>query len=569
MNRTNKITTALGTFGVLPPSRSRPQSSDESDVLAIANEYRLALCDLHQERHNELINLRDRLFPGLFRAMVLSESLSARIYDLEKEIKAHHSDVRDRNAVTADQKTTLEILRKERTKAKVSIAEEKAPWLALFKGFRAWWKSVSPDPERGWQDVKMLDKRKVLYAALVLPDGPVGEYARLWIDLDLRERELDREFAPRLHPTIRAEIKEASQPKLGKSAPGIRYRFGKMPDVRPWEKLSIKFVGGLSVQDAIAGKSRQLRMEPLYTNHCAGGDETTYRVSQQIGTAANPRWAEYLFKMDFLWPVDAVIQRWSLLTRGDKRRVIPIFANIEPKLRKGSGVATYKLRWSVRQEGVEVAHIWGDHVNERVIVPTWIVQRVLAVAEEQAISDRRCNQLLQSRGATPEAGKKQGMEALADYLHEYPLDNSAANLLHDCSKAMHLIRKDAESARRAIEDIYSVVANRVCNLHSQIVHDDIDLAKIKRYDTRNLLQEDVLPAKSREILQAVSPGKLRERMKRAKLPASGDVPQQPPPAARETDHWTSYVRLLGQKTGTKPNARRHRSQNDPGIIIVQ
>lgn len=571
-------TSALATIGVLPPCASFPRRGDEDYVLDIANEYRLALVDLYHERHCRTVDLRDKLFPGLFAAMVEYEALGAQIAQLEREIKEHHSRVRDRNAVTKDQEQRLSALRAALRAARAKVAEEKAPWLQLFRDFREWWKSVAPPIKEGrkptakltgWTDVKTLERRRELYAALKLPDGPVGEYAAMYIELDLAERELDREFSVRLHSAIRAEVKRATQPKMTKDGPGVRYRYGKPPEVQPWKKLTLQFVGGLKWEKAIEGTS-QFSVRHLYTNHCAGGDEPAYLVRQQIGTAKDPRWAEYVIKDPALARVtpDMVIQQWSLVVRGNKRVVVPIFKDV-PAKPIGSGVCAYKLRWTIRKESIEIAHIWGEHVNERVQIPRWIVERILRVKDEQAIVDLRCNELLSRRGAMPETGKKQGMEALAVHARDYPLDNAVATLLDDCQRTMHLVRKDAESARRAIEDIYNVVANKVLGLHSHIVHDDIDLARIKRYDTRDLLREDVLPEKAREILFAVSPGKLRLRLQRRRLPASDEVPSQPPEGARETDHWTSYVNSLGRKTGTKPSGRRHRSQSDTGVVVAE
>ena len=62
-----------------------------------------------------------------------------------------------------------------------------------------------------------------------------------------------------------AEIIEATKPKHSKTSPGMRYQYHRVPDPKPWEKLTLKIPGGLTVRDAIAGKHRSLRLTPLYT----------------------------------------------------------------------------------------------------------------------------------------------------------------------------------------------------------------------------------------------------------------------------------------------------------------
>lgn len=59
-------TTSFGCFGVY----HQHTVPTERAVLAVADEFREALCALYQQRHETHVQLRDRLCPELFAAMV-------------------------------------------------------------------------------------------------------------------------------------------------------------------------------------------------------------------------------------------------------------------------------------------------------------------------------------------------------------------------------------------------------------------------------------------------------------------------------------------------------------------
>lgn len=574
------MTTRAAKYAVHSP-QDQP-AGDESAVLALADDYRRQLAALHQERHDATVQIRDDWFPAMWEAMTAREHWRAVIYDLEREIKAHHSDVRDRNAVLDEQREQLAAARKQVAAAKRLYTAASAPWKLMFRAHNAYWHTLAD-----WKNVKSRDARRKLYAAIVWPsdaapylaalDGEnakreaagkpavpydpadlrpaaIAAYGAVDLDLDLRERALDEEFSASLHSAIRAEIKEATQPKLGKDSPGVRYRFGKTPEIRGWEKLSTHFPGGLTVADALSGKSRQLRL-------LATDDPTLYDVRQQIGTAAEPRMLEYTIRVHAPLPGDAVIKRWSHVTRlrvtpgGRKcyrRHVVPILDGLPDKPAGDTDVLHYRLRWTRRKEGVEVAHFWSGQVNERLIIPNRVLDRIAAEDELQAALDARANDMLAAYGRRPQANQRQGVEALAVFVAANAAEERAVELLDDCQRKLALAANDSRRARGCIEEIYKVAAARLARLHRSVAHDDIDLAKLKRYDSRDLLQEDRVPLKSRTILHAVSPGKLRMWLKQSGMIAIGGVMPQPPEDARETDVVTSYVDGLGRKTGTLP-----------------
>ena len=523
----------------------------ESSVLAVADEFRRELCAIYQERANAVVDLRNRLYPSLFAALVEWEAAKAAVWIIEREIKAHHSEVRDRNAVTPEMEDRLAAARERVTAAAKSVKTERAVWSTLLREFSAWWRGLAD-----WKNVKDLGKRKLLYAAIV-PPAPLADYAALWMAFDLRERDLYRAFEPRLHPAIRAEIVESSRPKLTKDAPGMRYFYGRRPEIKPWQKLSLQFVGGLTWEQVLAGESRALRAEPFRVKADGSG---AYKVWQQIGTAKNPQVVGYVLNVDKPFPADAVIQWWALCVRpGGKREVVPIVKLTDGAKPQGSGVLSYRLCWTRRKDGVEVARFWGDHVNERLVLSNRLLANRMAVKDAQQECDGRANGLLSSRGAAPPAGGKQGVEALAVYCHQHLSDVGAGNLLDECQRAVAAALKTSQRAARSIEDIYRLVASRVCQRHSALAAQEIDLRRIKRYDTRDLLREDVLPLKSREIMHAAAPGKLKALLNGYGL-ASSDVAPPEPGDARGTDLFTSYVASLGSRSRSNRGGNLARSQ---------
>lgn len=129
-------TQAIGTFGVY----GRP-GDDELAVLATADEFRRELCAVYQARHEALIDWRNETWPDLFAAMVEYERLWHVIAGIEREIKALHSDVRDRNARTPELTERLKAAREERNRQHAVIVRLRGEWLSAQRAFAAWWQS--------------------------------------------------------------------------------------------------------------------------------------------------------------------------------------------------------------------------------------------------------------------------------------------------------------------------------------------------------------------------------------------------------------------------------------------
>lgn len=558
----------------------------ENIVLDTADEFRDKLVRLTHQRHKAFIELRNELFPELFDALCRFESCNARIWQIEREIKRHHSDVLDRNAVTDEQAEALQEQRGIREHLGKEIKRLRVAWSSTAKAFSMHWQQIAD-----WKNVKTLSKRKQAYAEL--PEFPqtaepyvkiadskgkelpglvastIPRYAAVWMEFDILERELGQEFAERLHPAIRAEIVEASQPKLTKTSPGIRYEYHREPQPRPWTKLTIQFGdGGLSLEKAFAGTTA-FKLTPIYTNHTASGDVLVCDVTQQIGTKKNSVLITYRAKIHRPFAEDAVLKRWSLIIDGGKRSCVPLVASEIVPNHTGKGAFRYSLSWTKKKAGIEVAHFVGHNVNERLIVPHWLVERRLRFKEVQQQCDLQANGLLTLRGCAPQPKSKQGVEALKAYAENHVDDAAAVNLLDSLEVSIERSMRDARSAMVAIEQIYHVAARRICDRHDSYEPCDLDLARLKRYDTRDLLQPDVIPEPSREILFAVSPGKLKQFIAARKLPvASVEVLATIPADARETTLVSSYVESLGVKTGTKTNqpCRRSQSVAEPATI---
>lgn len=533
-------TTALDRYAV----RGRvPQEA--LDVLSLADEFRVNYCARQQLRHDAFINLRNDLFPSLLPSLERHERAKARVTRLEQEIKSHHSEKRDRNAVTPEQEEHLRDARSERKESKAAAKDAQKPWFDLQKQFREQWKVMAD-----WKNVKSLEKRRAMYADISLA-GDVARYADLWMEHDLAERELFVEYQLRgLHSAIRAEIVESSKPKTSRTSPGMRYRYGRRPEPESWEKLTIQFAGGLTLAEAHDGMPG-FTLEPEERSDML-------RVHQQIGTAAKPERIAYRIRVHRPIPADAVLQRWTLrVTReqqthhmkdGSVREVervrgfaVPIAKTCDRDKPLGSGVLHYDLSWSVCEGGVNVCRFWSDHVNEFLVVPAWLLAARMAVTPEQAEIDERCNRFLAERGATTSGKKLQGLSALEEFADKWTSDVGAANLLDECNLRMWRAKRRSKRAERRIEHLYKNVVRRVCCLHDKIVHDKLDLAWAARYATRDLLVVDEIPRESRAIRQAIAPGKLRLYMQQYGLDASDEVRDPPPALTRETDVFTSYV----------------------------
>lgn len=563
------MTQALGTFGV----RGRI-AEDAHEVLAIAEEYRVALCALYQERHERTIDLRNERFPALWNALVEWESAKARCAALENEIKAHHAKIRDRNAVKVDQRGDLEAARAARASALEMVKAGRAQWAATLTAWRRWFGA-----QADWKNVKALAKRRVAYAAMRFPTGAADlatvidpakldaslvdfaaleTYGRLDMECDLRERELSAEYQSRgLASGIRGEIDEASAPKLSKNGTGTRYVYGRPPDVRPWRKLTIQFVGGLSLDAAQEGTS-QFRL-----THEGG---RMWRVQQQIGTASNPRLISYRVNMHRPFPPGTRLQRWSLCVTGEpvvlvnkigvqrevirhRATVIPIVAaNLDKPV--GSGVLHCRLSWRrVPGGGVQVAEFRGPHVSEKLILPAWLVEKRMEAKATLAGCDSEANEFLALLGERPQPRRRQGVVALRQYCFTHPDDAQARSLLDSMVLEVHRARRETKRAIRCIEKVYETVSYRVCRLHGELALKETDLEKKKRYDKRNLLAQDAPPEPVRELMHAVAPGKLKAMLEGYGLLASDEVVDWDAGDARggrSTDVFSSWVDSLGR-----------------------
>jgi hypothetical protein len=576
---TTKILAAFGVRGKLPPEVDK--------VLALANEYRDKLVSLNHERHCRMIDLRNDYIDGLYDAMVAMEFTNAKIAEVEKRIKAHHSDVRDRNSVLWPDGEELVDLRALRVRQLVIVKSLRLKWYATERAFKLLWNSVTE-----WKNVKTLANRKELYDSIVFPESAdeysalaqddkpldasllqvaaIKEFGLLWMGFDLRQRELSQEYQSRgLHSAVRGEIVNASKPAKSMTSPGIMYRYGRPPKPQPWELITQQIVGGATWDTILKGTPQ------LSARHVGG---TLYEIKQQIGTASHPRLVAYHVNVDKQFPSDCRVNRWSLVVRHEKQLVhnkagyigerLWQRATVNPTIvygtapSSGSGpVLRYRLSWTRLTEGVKVAHFWSDIINEPIVLPWELVKRRMNLKDVQQASDKAANNLLSFRGINPQPNCRQGFDALVVYCEDNPDDPEALNLMDLCVHANGVARRVAQRATRTIAKIYETVAHRLSETHGSIVHDNLPLAKLKKYDARDLLKSDPLPYGSREVLFAVAPGRFREKLKQCGLIASGESMGESPEAARETMELTTYVLNASRGTGRRRSRNRDRSQN--------
>lgn len=577
-----KILAAFGVRGKLPV--------EVDEVLALANEYRDALVSLHHERHCRMIDLRNDYIDGLYDAMVALEFTNAKISEVEKRIKAHHSDVRDRNSVLWPDGEELVDLRALRVRQLALVKSLRLKWYATERAFKLFWTTVAE-----WKNIKTLAKRRDLYDSITLPESAdeytalapddkpldaalvnieaVERFASLWMEFDMRQRELSQEYQSRgLHSAIRGEIVDASKPAKSLTSPGIMYRYGRPPKPQPWELITQQIVGGATWESILKGT-------PQLSARLIRG--TLYEITQQIGTASDPRLIAYRVNVDKAFPSDCRVNRWSLVVRYEKQlvhtksgtiterlwqraTVNPTIVYDEPSPDTSGPVLRYRLSWTRLTEGVKVAHFWSDGINESIVLPWELVKRRMNLKDVQQASDKAANNLLSFRGITPQPNCKQGFDALVVYCEDNPDDPEALNLMDLCVHANGVARRVAQRATRTIAKIYETVAHRLSETHGSIVHDSLPLAKLKKYDARDLLQSDPLPYGSREVLFAVAPGRFREKLKQCGLIASTEAMGEMPDAARESSELTTYVLNASRGTGRRRSRNRGRSQNGVG-----
>src|SRR5690606_8705131 len=124
--------------------------------------------------------------------------------------------------------------------------------------------------------------------------------------------------------------------------------------------------------------------------------------------------------------IDWKIQRWSLVCRQRGPRVrryaIPVFAGLEVEKPKGQGLLTYDITWTRRRNGVRVCTFRGEHVNEELLLPHWLLEKRLAMRTAQAQCDALANSILERRGisSSKQPGELQGVAAMEKYCADNP-----------------------------------------------------------------------------------------------------------------------------------------------------
>lgn len=587
-------------FGVRAES-----SPAEREFLSLADSYRLALYTSHMSEHRETIELRNSRYPELYAAMIEHEAAKALVSMVERDIKTHHSDVRDRNAVPPELEQRLKSARERRDSGQAAVRTLRRPWDDLLLAFR-----LALAGATNWKNVKTLEKRRAAYAeldwgelrqrALALAEERVAvaetdtarktaerrrdalahsdsediaALAEIVLRHDMHRRIASRDYQSRgLHSGTRGEIDAATEPKLSKTGPGFRYRYHDTRLPAPWRKIVLQFPGGLTVADALAGKSRQLRLSRHGTKR--------FTAEQQIGTKDHPQLIRYVLTAHRPLEPEDVIQRWALVVdqrpddTDDGRWARSVHVTVTrdlPAKSLGTDTLCCRLSWTRCREGLAVAHFWSPLVNERLILPEWLVRNRLLVSETQALLDAAANEFLDDRGV--QRAQEQGLAALDTHCREHTDDDEAARRRSRFVRTLRRARHVETRAVRTIEKIYETAAFRLAQAHGQVWLAPLDLLSAKRYDTRDLLREDVLPAASRTYLTAAAPGKLKQALLRA-LPeageaASGDVLPREPGDARETDVFRSYVRSLGPRGGRVSRCRSRRSQGEAQCDIVQ
>lgn len=598
-------------------------SAGERQLLALADDYRQARHQSHAEEHRRLIDWRNDRFGELFDALVEWEQAKARVSQIERRIKRYHSEVRDRNAVTAEDAEALEAARAQRQATGQTAKAHRESWYRLQRAYRAAFAAAAE-----WKDVKTLDKRRELYGrldwhrlleeaerrarrAIRDADSPkkrraarrrydavnwqaeaqdLAELAAIILPRDLERRRLSREYQGRgLHSATRGEIDAATKPKLSRTGPGTRYVYHSRRLPRPWRKLVVQPAGGLLVGDALAGRSKQLSLQRLPDVDREGRRRRRrYAVCQQLGNAEHPKMLRYVVRAHRPLLETDVIQRWALVIEHEPDRSddgywrrsahITLKRDLEPKTNGAVDVLWVRVGWRrVKGGGIQVAEFRSPRVNEDLVLPAWLVERRLIVDRVEQMCDERANALLLERGVNvsgkrtgrPSREENSGMAALNNFLRRGRCEPALAEAYQAETRRLRRAKRIRRWAIGAIEKIYETAAARLAARHGSVWIVPLNLDRLKRYDQRDLLSEDRLPPASRRLLMAASPGKLQAALLRALPAASGGVAPLGPGVARSSDVLTSWVDSLGSSGGRVSTCASDRSQTLSEVLHLE
>jgi hypothetical protein len=487
------------------------------------------LCDLHHKYHCDRIELRNTHFPVLWRACVAFEAARAKHHDynrllahqdmvigaLRKEKadlraqKADLSEVTDKlNAANTEKKCLadtrdkyksecVDVLWSARSEAKKEYDTRREAYHAALKAVSDLAKSLGYGPNN--------HRRKELPTPEYAEGSWEFAYQTVSYQFGRDKKALGARYqAAGLHSGIRGEISTAVDE--------MEFTCSDRPRPAPYNTLPLQFKK-TAKKDCPTFAELEQRCQGLkltYLGSGAGkrGDCYLYEVEQQIGTSGKPRTITYELMMHRPWPKDAKLQRWALRLRDDREYVSIILsreASTEPDTRPTSYVANDYSMGRMRDDGgLSVAHFVGEHINEEVYIPSWLVNKFRAIEDMDAAIDASAGKLLTDLDGSLRGDKLVTIRRLAE------TSMRAQEWLAWRSKEWSYRNKLHRQATRAREHIFQVAVARISRLHTHLIEDQVEIAELKRKKTRDRAKGDGLRDETRRNATIAAPGELRK-----------------------------------------------------------
>lgn len=561
MPRTTRPTTCWAKCGVRGFA-----TKAEKKMLALATEYKQRLAELHYWQHCAEIEARNRLFPELWTALTRFEIARAAQRDCESAIKRENSDSAfkhknsNKKGRALKNKTHEQLFAElKRLKTVVSsrhevVVQERQKYNAVKKSIEAAIEATILPPhvlsmletndeqkeakkaakkkfrDSLFKNVKGIEKKRKVYSDILsrIDDPVVRELKTIEWDADLEMKRLNKEYQDRgLNSGTRGDIDVAVKPKTKKDGPGMKYVCGEFPQVEPVNTLTVQFGDGGVTQEKLLGGKGKVTMVPAtqrqrvrkdYSETNAQKKFTEFGVRQQIGTDKLPVFAEYRVNVHKPLPEDIIIQQWKLCFDEFDKRSVSLIVSHKDGFQKKTGEGTFTVDSGHKTQecgGIKVADFLGDNVNEKLILPSWLVKAFNEVHDRAAEIDESAKQFLEHRAIKIRKNRPQAIQKIAK---DKPDDGEANAWVAWYTRVWAQRNRKWRRLIRIRNKIFENAVARLRATHSHYIQDNVSYSKMSRNATRDVTDESAkLNTIARRNRQIAAPGTLLEMLKKSGL----------------------------------------------------
>lgn len=521
-----------------------------SSLLDLANEFKQEAVELSHDRHVQEICLRNTYFPALWNSLRDREYAKVGVWRAKQELAKHDMligaakkavkelKMQGASCRRAKDREGMEAVRNEAEMADKSLQEAKANKEAAIKilniaesrcsqiavdwePLKASQAKMKSDRESRKAELKRLgivgpnDKRRHDVPVPQYTDGTyenavTAMFEKFYSD----QKELSARYQKLgLHSTIRAEILDAIADMTFTCDPL------KPGDIAPHSSLSvqIKAKSGHSAPtfDELMAGSYGLAIQYVGSGTGKNNDCHLYHIRQDVGTRDVPRVAEYDMLLHRPIPANASMQRWTLVL-GEKPYVTVMIGKTVVACESKTSYVTndYSTGRQVAGGGLLVCHFLGEHINEPVYLPGWLVEKFQRVDELDEMLAESAGDLLKSLGLSERDHKITTIRNSSSQFSE------CADWLSRFDRTWNARNKMLKQARGCRDAIFHTVAARVSKLHTHLIEDPIDLAELKRNKTRDRRRDHDLSDRNRRNFQIAAPGELRRILRETNLDRS-------------------------------------------------